>query len=142
MRHHRVSLLDAGLFAGTIIAAGVIAFEYDFSGTLPQDKRIEFQEAIALGIVVIFGIVYFGWRRVIEQEREIARRIAAEQREHELAHTDPLTGLPNRRQFEEALREAAASPPGAEGVHAVLMLDLNGFKTVNDELLTSSPVGL
>ena len=66
MRHHRVSLLDAGLFAGTIIAAGVIAFEYDFSGTLPQDKRIEFQEAIALGIVVIFGIVYFGWRRVID----------------------------------------------------------------------------
>jgi len=85
MRHHRVSLLDAGLFAGTIIAAGVIAFEYDFSGTLPQDKRIEFQEAIALGIVVIFGIVYFGWRRVIEQEREIARRIAADGARHQCA---------------------------------------------------------
>jgi diguanylate cyclase (GGDEF)-like protein len=132
MRHHRVNLRDAGLLAGTIIAAGVIAFEYDFSGTLPQDKRIEFQEAIALGIVVILGVVYFGWRRMVEQEREIARRIAAEQRAHELAHTDALTGLPNRRQFEKALREAAASPPGAEGVHAVLMLDLNGFKTVND----------
>ena len=132
MRHHRVSLQDAGLLAGAIIVAGLVAFEYDFSGTLPHDKRIEFQEAIALGAVTILGIIYFGWRRMIEQEREIARRIAAEQRAHELAHTDALTGLANRRQFEKALREAAASPPGAEGVHAVLMLDLNGFKRVND----------
>jgi diguanylate cyclase (GGDEF)-like protein len=69
---------------------------------------------------------------MIEQDREITRRIAAERRAHELANTDPLTGLANRRQFEQALKEAIAAPPGADHVHAVLMLDLNGFKAVND----------
>jgi len=132
IRHHRVSLRDAVLVAGTIMTAGLIAFEYDFSGAVQDDKRIEFQEAIALAVLVISGLIYFGWRRMTEQEGEIARRIAAEQRAHELAHTDALTGLSNRRDFEQGLNEAAASPPGADRVHAVLILDLNGFKTVND----------
>jgi diguanylate cyclase (GGDEF)-like protein len=132
IRHHRVSLRDAALVIGAVLIAGFVAFEYDFSGALPQDKRIEFQEAIALGVLVIVGFIYFGGRRMAEQEREIARRIAAERRAHELAHTDALTGLSNRRQFEKALKETAASPPGADSVHAVLTLDLNGFKTVND----------
>ena len=68
----------------------------------PGDKRIELQEAIGLGILFVVGIIYFGWRRMAEQEREITRRIAAESRAHELAHTDALTGLANRRQFEAA----------------------------------------
>lgn len=132
MKHHRVGIRDAILVIGAILGAGFIAFEYDFSGGMPTDKRIEFQEAIALGAVFIAAIAYFGWRRMAEQEREIARRIAAEIRAHELAHTDALTGLANRRQFEHSLREAVASPPGAESVHAMLMLDLNGFKKIND----------
>jgi diguanylate cyclase (GGDEF)-like protein len=53
-------------------------------------------------------------------------------RAHELANTDALTGLANRRQFERALKETVASPPGAGRVHAVLALDLNKFKRIND----------
>ena len=49
-----------------------------------------------------------------------------------LATTDPLTGLLNRRQFvaaaEEALRRGAGRRPGL----AVLMLDLDQFKSIND----------
>jgi diguanylate cyclase (GGDEF)-like protein len=45
---------------------------------------------------------------------------------------DALTGLPNRRQFDEALQAAIASPPSADATHAVLLLDLNGFKQIND----------
>jgi diguanylate cyclase (GGDEF)-like protein len=60
------------------------------------------------------------------------RRIAAEQQARELAFQDPLTGLANRRQFDAALREAIASPPRAGGAHALFLLDLNGFKQVND----------
>jgi diguanylate cyclase (GGDEF)-like protein len=45
----------------------------------------------------------------------------------ELAHTDPLTGLANRRGLQRALRERAAPS------EAVLVgIDLDGFKTVND----------
>jgi diguanylate cyclase (GGDEF)-like protein len=131
MRHHR-SFRDGGFIIGIIAAAGLIAFEYDFSGEMQDDKKIEFQELLALGALVVFSVFYFGWRRMVEQEREIGRRIAAERRAHELANTDPLTGLANRRQFEQALHEAIAAPPGADSVHAVLLLDLNGFKSVND----------
>lgn len=131
MRHRR-SFRDGALVVGVVAAAGLIAFEYDLSGDMQDEKKVEFQELLALGCLVIFSVFYFGWRRMLEQEGEIVRRIAAERRAHALANTDPLTGLANRRQFEQALREAIAAPPGADSVHAVLLLDLNGFKSVND----------
>jgi len=55
------------------------------------------------------------------------------------AVTDPLTGLPNRALFLERLEDAlAAGSDAARGV-AVLFLDLDGFKVVNDSL--GHPVG-
>ncbi|MDP9796510.1 diguanylate cyclase (GGDEF)-like protein [Catenuloplanes nepalensis] len=50
---------------------------------------------------------------------------------HQAAH-DPLTGLANRSVFAERL--AAALTPGAPGAPALLMVDLDGFKAVNDTL--------
>ena len=51
---------------------------------------------------------------------------------HSLAHTDPLTGLPNRRGMSQALT-AALSQCCHERMLAVYVLDLDGFKPVNDE---------
>jgi diguanylate cyclase (GGDEF)-like protein len=45
------------------------------------------------------------------------------------AMLDELTGLPNRRRFEQRLTEAVAA-----GSPQVMLLDLNGFKVVNDRL--------
>ena len=50
-----------------------------------------------------------------------------------LAHTDPLTGLTNRRGFEIELEGLLSDPVGA-GHAALFFLDLNGFKLVNDRL--------
>jgi diguanylate cyclase (GGDEF)-like protein/PAS domain S-box-containing protein len=50
---------------------------------------------------------------------------------HALAHTDTLTGLPNRRHFETALRSAdRVSRPGRGA--ALLYLDVDHFKQIND----------
>src|SRR3546814_9227923 len=49
----------------------------------------------------------------------------------ELAHTDPLTGLANRREFDLRLDEEIAKADGA-GRFAIALLDLNGFKPIND----------
>jgi diguanylate cyclase (GGDEF)-like protein len=46
----------------------------------------------------------------------------------ELAHTDPLTGLANRRGLQRALRES----PGPDEPLVLVGIDLDGFKTVND----------
>ncbi len=49
-----------------------------------------------------------------------------------LAATDPLTGLPNRISFTSAFRETLARARKMDGRLAVLTIDLNGFKEIND----------
>ena len=49
-----------------------------------------------------------------------------------LAEHDPLTGLWNRRRFEEELARETARCRRYAGQAAVLMIDLDGFKSVND----------
>ena len=51
-----------------------------------------------------------------------------------LAHRDPLTGLPNRRQFEHALRRAWSQVLRQGDTMAVLMIDIDHFKALNDTL--------
>jgi diguanylate cyclase (GGDEF)-like protein len=50
------------------------------------------------------------------------------------ARTDYLTRLPNRRAFLEHLQSALSSEPGAADCVGVLLVDLDGFKEVNDAL--------
>ncbi|MCB2061639.1 MAG: EAL domain-containing protein [Novosphingobium sp.] len=71
-------------------------------------------------------------RRARELAREIARREEAEARERKLARHDPLTGLANRRVLNEQLSHLLGelSKNGAEC--ALLMIDLDNFKPVND----------
>jgi diguanylate cyclase (GGDEF)-like protein len=47
---------------------------------------------------------------------------------------DPLTGLPNRALFEEALERAVARAHRSDTAVGVLFVDLDGFKALNDEL--------
>lgn len=129
---HRVTMQDASFAIAIILLVGLGAYEYSFTGSIEENRRVEFEEMLLFGTVVVTSILYMGWRRVRDQEREIKRRVAAERKAHELAHTDPLTGLANRRVLEAAVKAAVDGPPGAEQVHAVLMLDLNGFKRIND----------
>jgi diguanylate cyclase (GGDEF)-like protein len=62
--------------------------------------------------------------------RERTGRMANEQ----LASEDPLTGLPNRRLFERLLGDAHARAERAGRDGAVLIVDLDRFKQVNDAL--------
>ena len=43
-----------------------------------------------------------------------------------------LRPLPNRRRFDRELKDAVSAPPHSHGAHAVLLLDLNAFKRIND----------
>ncbi|HEY8063356.1 MAG TPA: EAL domain-containing protein [Methylosinus sp.] len=69
----------------------------------------------------------------VTEQREQAARIA------HLAHHDPLTGLANRVLFRARLTEGLQRLGGAEGRLAVLYLDLDGFKDVNDAF--GHPIG-
>jgi diguanylate cyclase (GGDEF)-like protein/PAS domain S-box-containing protein len=71
------------------------------------------------------------WQGVIV---DITDRKLAEEKVAYLAYHDPLTGLPNRTLFEELVGAAVARASRSGGVVAVLYVDLDRFKEVNDTL--------
>jgi len=67
-----------------------------------------------------------------ELELEVAERKQAEQRAHELSTKDALTGLVNRRSLIQHLEHAVASSDRRRSQFALLFLDLDDFKQIND----------
>ncbi|MET0519494.1 MAG: diguanylate cyclase [Burkholderiaceae bacterium] len=63
---------------------------------------------------------------------DISAMKQAELKLAELARSDTLTGLPNRRQFDECLLQALARNQRDCGALALLFLDIDHFKTIND----------
>ena len=76
---------------------------------------------VGIALAALLGSLVFAWSRT--------ERMQKLQRE---ASQDPLTGLKNRRRFEEDLRLAMARARRERTTGAVLMLDLDDFKRVND----------
>jgi diguanylate cyclase (GGDEF)-like protein/PAS domain S-box-containing protein len=66
--------------------------------------------------------------------RDLTRQLAADRRIEELASTDGLTGLPNRRSLSERLHDAATSSRGNGAGFALLLVDLDRFRQINDSL--------
>jgi diguanylate cyclase (GGDEF)-like protein/PAS domain S-box-containing protein len=70
--------------------------------------------------------------------RDLSDRVKADQRIAQLSHTDALTGLPNRAELTAAV-ESAVNEQHRQGGHFALMLvDLDRFRTVNDSFGTTT----
>ncbi|MBU9673307.1 EAL domain-containing protein [Planococcus sp. CP5-4] len=66
--------------------------------------------------------------------RDITEKKASEQEINRLAFTDQLTGLPNRHWFYQNIREVLARTQAQKQKIAVLLVDFDDFKNVNDLL--------
>jgi diguanylate cyclase (GGDEF)-like protein len=77
-------------------------------------------------ITLAGGVVFERLKRERSETNALRKRLA------ELALTDPLTALPNRRQFEELLHAELARIRRHGGECGVVMLDVDFFKTYND----------
>lgn len=66
--------------------------------------------------------------------QDISERKVAEERINSLAFYDPLTGLPNRRLLQDRLQQAMASSKHSGRHCALLFIDLDNFKALNDTL--------
>jgi diguanylate cyclase (GGDEF)-like protein len=84
---------------------------------------------LAAGVAVRLRIVS-GQRR----ERELQQLKAAHDEIRNLAFFDPLTGLPNRRLLLDRLQQTLAASVRSNRKRALLFVDLDDFKTLNDTL--------
>jgi diguanylate cyclase (GGDEF)-like protein len=102
----------------------------DLTQLLQQRRRATLHAAVGgFTITAVFGaLVYLSLRRETVERRGLAQRL-----EYEARH-DALTALPNRRSFLLELEHAVAAPRAGSRYLAVLFIDLDGFKRVNDEL--------
>jgi len=111
-----------------------------------QQTAVRIATAVATMLLVV-GLVQLRTlylrQRQHELERLVAERTAElERRGVELRHSqeqleqmayfDSLTGLPNRRMFNDELRRLIARSSRGQGDFALLLVDLDGFKQVND----------
>lgn len=124
--------ISAGLTIGTfLICAATDAFER-FQEISRDYEYLELDELLVALLAFGVGAVYFAVRRLQDQQREMDQRIAAEQASARLAMHDDLTGLPNRRLFRDRLTNALQRAQRYDELIAVMVLDIDRFKPVND----------
>ncbi|MFC7409365.1 EAL domain-containing protein [Hydrogenophaga atypica] len=70
----------------------------------------------------------------VAHKEDVTLRKSAEERLRQLSEFDALTGLLNKKAFDERLRQAVAQADQHQGQVALLWFDLDNFKSVNDSL--------
>ncbi|MEM6639822.1 MAG: EAL domain-containing protein [Pseudomonadota bacterium] len=118
---------------------------------LPESQHEPFLEALrsardtnepaSVELIVERGRVHIEARLVPQSEdlavaivRDITERRKTEARMHELAYVDSVTGLPNRALFLRELRRSMAVADRNGTMFALLNVDLDRFKRINDSL--------
>ncbi len=115
--------------------AGEEAAQHQASASGETAIEIDLQHADGSSIPVeILGrtIQYHADVARVVAVRDIRERKTAEERIRHMAHHDGLTGLPNRNLFHDRLNQAVARSRRGSSTAAVLCLDLDRFKNVND----------
>ncbi|MGZ4163345.1 MAG: putative bifunctional diguanylate cyclase/phosphodiesterase [Tumebacillaceae bacterium] len=102
------------------------ATEYDVTVTNKEGKQLDLHVTnvpivVNDEIVGVYGIA-----------RDITEHNLAEERIRHLAYYDMLTDLPNRAMFEELIKQELERARDEKRMLAVLLLDVDGFKYIND----------
>jgi len=104
-----------------VVGKGIASFEYQMA--LPQGVTNYESRFIRASDEQVLCIV-----------RDISESKRTQQQLHFLAHYDTLTGLPNRLLFNESLHQAQTQANRTSDTIAVMFIDLDRFKNINDTL--------
>lgn len=113
----------AFLAATALAALAPLVYE-GWSSSVAADIATGLMLWAALSLIVLALMV------VVRGQRVQLR--AGEEHAQELARADPLTGLGNRRAFDEALAAEVARARRADSTVSVALIDIDGFKDLND----------
>ncbi|QIB65029.1 GGDEF domain-containing protein [Kineobactrum salinum] len=126
-RYERKVFGLAALFAGLL----ALAFAIRWLAFLVAGGSPGFDLEMARRLLFVSVFLYvMGWTFSIT----VACYFRAFQRALQIAQEDALTGLPNRRSIDETLRQTLLRARRHDEKFAVLIMDLNRFKAVNDSL--------
>jgi diguanylate cyclase (GGDEF)-like protein len=121
--------------AGFVCIAYFISLRLDLfdylMGLAVEHEEWELDEIFAGVMVSTIGLFLFGLSRSRATVRELRGRVAAEERAKAMAMHDALTGLPNRRHLEGALKTFLTRADERTPL-AIVAVDLDRFKPVND----------
>ena len=100
-----------------------------------QDAQLGFGQASVVPVRVLRrAIIVRSRTHQVIAVRDQRDRLRTEARIRSLAFSDPLTGLPNRTKLNEELERHVTSRRKQDGTFAIMMIDLDRFKIVNDTL--------
>lgn len=98
-------------------------------GLIDQNFWVDNATLLAMSAEALLSSMIIVWRiRLMQDDRDLAR--AKEAAALELADTDELTGMVNRR----ALMRAACPKPEAAGNYRLILIDIDNFKGINDSV--------
>lgn len=148
----RAGSCGTAMYTGKSVIASDIQLDPLWENYRPVAARFKLRACWSIPIVSSQGKILGSFAMYYEEPRtpcdedlriaEMASHLAgiaierrdAEERIRHLAHHDVLTGLPNRSMLEEALTHAIAHAGRSKRQVAVLFIDLDNFKRINDSL--------
>ncbi|MEM7081968.1 MAG: EAL domain-containing protein [Pseudomonadota bacterium] len=119
------------LFEGEVRARAISKIAEAFKTSEPQILEHEYADA---GVFLETRFVARDRKSVLAMVRDITQRKQSESQIYDLAYFDRLTGLPNRHLFSQELERILDSASSDQRKFAMLLVDLDRFKRINDTL--------
>ena len=126
------------LLAGGIVLAAIVMVVWNGEQLASSTIQMLYgsgsgaDQTLIVAMLLNISLILFGWRRYNDLSKEVVERASAEQRAQSLAVRDLLTGFYNRRAFQDQGLELMTLAFRRQKAVALLMLDLDHFKNVND----------
>lgn len=110
----------------------------DMASVFAAWRRSAYGQGMVLALLILFtsiGLAFYQRRQRVYNAligEQVAERKRSEEKINELAFFDQMTGLPNRTLLLDRLKQALAASSRSGSYGALLLIDLDNFKTLND----------
>jgi diguanylate cyclase (GGDEF)-like protein len=122
------TVLSVMALVAELLLVGLSLLRVALGGVAPVQGGLESSQTREVLFVMAFGLAHLlqGYGLISLHVSQLLRRVAAQ------ANTDTLTGLPNRRTFEDTWRRMVQRAQRNKSPLALMVMDIDHFKRVND----------